>query len=83
MDDINDKHLEPWAKLIQKDNISNTPLTPYMHQEHLHHQHLYLCNKRMKMFGYQLKVPIMQKEHLEVIIKDFVEHNLFPRSLQV
>lgn len=32
VDDINDKHLGPWAEACSKDGIENTPLNPYLHQ---------------------------------------------------
>ncbi|XP_055529427.1 uncharacterized protein LOC129721178 isoform X2 [Wyeomyia smithii] len=81
IEEINDKHLGPWAELCQKDGVFNTPLTPYMNQELLLHKHLNLDNAKMKSYGYQLKHPTIRREYLEEIIKDFIAMNHFPRSL--
>lgn len=81
IEEVNDKHLGPWAELCQKDDILNTPLTPYMDQELLLHKHLNIDNSKMKSFGYQLKHPIIKRYYLEEIIRDFIAMHHFPRSL--
>ena len=32
VEEINDKHMEPWADACQRDNIMNTPLNPFIDQ---------------------------------------------------
>lgn len=32
VDDINEKHMRPWSDACQRDNISNTPLNPFIDQ---------------------------------------------------
>ncbi|XP_053695037.1 uncharacterized protein LOC128742637 [Sabethes cyaneus] len=80
VEEINDKHLGPWAEMCQIDGVSNTPLTPYMDHELLLYKHLHLDNSKMKSYGYQLKHPIIQREYLVEIIKDFIALNQFPCS---
>ncbi|XP_055588230.1 uncharacterized protein LOC129740545 [Uranotaenia lowii] len=81
IEEVNDKHLGPWAEICQADEIMNTPLTPYMDQELLLHKHLYLDNSKMKKFGYQLRRPRIIREYLEEIIRDFIAMKHFPPSL--
>ncbi len=83
VEEINDKHLTPWGDLCLKDDIMNTPLSPFLDHELLLHKHLNLSNEKMKSFGYQLRVPKLTKQSLEEIINDFIEMNLFPRSLKM
>ncbi|XP_055380010.1 uncharacterized protein LOC129611090 [Condylostylus longicornis] len=79
--DINDKHMGPWAELLQKDGIENTPLTPYMDEELLYHKHLNLDNSKLKKFGYELRHPNITSEKVKEVVEDYVKQNLFPRSL--
>uniref|UniRef100_A0A0K8TLV2 Putative c-3 sterol dehydrogenase/3-beta-hydroxysteroid dehydrogenase n=1 Tax=Tabanus bromius TaxID=304241 RepID=A0A0K8TLV2_TABBR len=79
--EINDKHMGPWAEICQRDAIQNTPLNPYMDEELLYHKHLNLDNKKLKSFGYVLRIPILTKEKVREVIDDYVQQNLFPRSL--
>lgn len=67
VDEINDKHLDPWAELCRADKTENTPLTPYMDEELLHYNHLYLCNEKLKNIGYDLRVPTMTMEKIEEV----------------
>lgn len=41
VEDINDKHMEPWADACQRDGILNTPLNPFIDQ--VWAGSLYLC----------------------------------------
>lgn len=81
--EINDKHMGPWAEICQNDNIQNTPLSPYMDEELLYHKHLNLDNTKLKSMGYELLVPKLTSDKLKEIINDFIEQNLFPRSLMM
>ena len=32
VEDINDRHMKPWADACQRDGIANTPLNPFIDQ---------------------------------------------------
>lgn len=81
VDEVNDKHLGPWAEACQKNNIENTPLSPYIHQELLDKKHLNLNTDKLKATGFTLTVPTLNKQLLQEVLDDYVEMNLFPRSL--
>lgn len=72
IEEINDKHMGPWAELCQIDNTENTPLTPYMDQELLYYKHLNLTNSKLKDTGFRLRVPYVTKERIEEV---FLSHN--------
>lgn len=67
VEEINDKHMGPWAEICIKDNTQNTPLTPFMDSELLQHCRLNLSNEKLKATGYRLKVPIMTQESVEEV----------------
>ncbi|XP_034115647.2 uncharacterized protein LOC133839061 [Drosophila sulfurigaster albostrigata] len=79
--EINDKHMAPWAEICQRNGIENTPLTPYLDEEQLHHKHLNLDNTKLKDFGYVLQVPRITRDVLTEMIDDYVKQQLFPKSL--
>jgi nucleoside-diphosphate-sugar epimerase len=82
IEEINDKHVVPWAEICQRDQIFNTPLTPYLEEELLLHKHLSVDNTKLKELGYQLRHPVVTRELLEAIVDDFIECNQFPKSLR-
>lgn len=59
VEEINDKHMAPWAEICLRDNTENTPLTPFMDGELIQNCHLNLSNDKLKETGYRLKVPIL------------------------
>lgn len=67
VEEINDKHMGPWAAICQFDNVEHTPLTPYMDEELLYHKHLNLNGNKLKNFGYQLRVPEITREKIEEV----------------
>lgn len=79
--EINDKHMGPWAELCQKDEVYNTPLTPYMDEELLYHKHLNLDNSKLKSLNYELRVPKITADQVKEIILDYADRKLFPQSL--
>lgn len=81
VEQINEKHLAPWAEACLKDSISNTPLSPYLCQELLFDKNLCLDGSKLQGTGFKCLVPEMTKERIEEIISDYVEMGLFPKSL--
>ena len=47
VEEINDKHMGPWAEACSIDGVENTPLTPFIDRELLHRQHLYLDPRKL------------------------------------
>lgn len=83
VEEINDKHLGPWAEACAKDGISNTPLNPYLHLELLHDKQINLNGSKLEATGFVYYVPTITKENLREVIDDYVEMKLFPRSLSL
>lgn len=67
MDEINDKHMGPWAELCNHAGTVNTPLSPFMESELLQHHHLNLSNEKLKATGYRLKVPYFTQDAVEEV----------------
>lgn len=64
VEEVNDKHLGPWAEACSLDGVENTPLTPYLDQELLYNKHLYLDGSKLEKTGFSLIVPEVTKEKL-------------------
>ncbi|XP_066594616.1 uncharacterized protein [Prorops nasuta] len=82
VEEINDKHLEPWAAACKADNIYNTPLSPYIDQELLSNKHLCLnSGKLTQTIGFIYLYPTLTKETLKEVVDDYVAMKIFPPSL--
>lgn len=80
-DEANDKHLIPWFQACKKDGIQNTPLSPHMDFEVLLNKHLNLSGDKLKRMGFELKHPELNAETVKGVLDDFVQMELFPKSL--
>ncbi|XP_078328900.1 uncharacterized protein LOC111113719 [Crassostrea virginica] len=81
VEDINDRHMKPWAEACQRDGIDNTPLNPFIDQELLYNKNLALDSAKLKGTGFTYSIPELKIDSLREILDDYVKCGLFPRSL--
>lgn len=67
VEEVNDKHLGPWAEICAQDNIVNTPLSPYIDKELLYNKHLYLTGEKLKSTEFHLEKPKLTLELLREV----------------
>lgn len=77
VEEINDKHMAPWAEICSRDHTENTPLTPFMDAELIQHCHLNVSNDKLKSTGYRLKRPIFTQENIEEVkLLEFIARSI-------
>lgn len=79
-EEINDKHLKPWADLCRDAEILNTPLTPYIDQELLYNNSLSIDGAAIESTGFSYSVPEVTVDLLKEQIDYYVQQNLFPST---
>ncbi|KAF9436926.1 hypothetical protein BGZ76_002550, partial [Entomortierella beljakovae] len=80
-DETNDMHLAPWAELLKKQNIKNSPLTPYLDQELLYNNALSLDGSKITVStGFKYEHPKLTTESLREVITDFQELGIWPKD---
>ncbi|KAL6041968.1 Epimerase domain-containing protein [Balamuthia mandrillaris] len=80
-EEINDKHLKPWSELCKKEEIVNTPLTPYLDQELLYNNSLSVDGSKIERAGFTYDHPEMTTDLLREQVQYFVDQHLFPSSV--
>jgi hypothetical protein len=84
IDEINDKHMGPWATLCAADGVGNTPLTPYIHKDSLSKKHIALSGSKLIELGCpDFQNPSVTRELLIEVLQDFVQLKMFPASLML
>jgi len=80
--EANDKHSIPWAEACEQSNVHNTPLSPFIHKDHLTGYRIQMNgNKLMNSSNFMLKHPTITVELLKQVVEDFIQMNLFPKIL--
>ncbi|KAH1006004.1 hypothetical protein HUJ04_006890 [Dendroctonus ponderosae] len=80
INELNDRHLVPWAEACQRDQILNTPLSPHMDGSWLQNKSLNLDGTKLKNLGFAVDIPRVSQEKLEEIVQDYIEMKVFPPS---
>ncbi|XP_034940864.1 uncharacterized protein [Chelonus insularis] len=81
VEEVNDKHMAPWAEACSKDGIENSPLSPYIDQELLYNKHLYLHPNKLISTEFSYSYPKLTKQALKEMLDDYVTMKIFPHSL--
>ncbi|OAD56233.1 hypothetical protein WN48_03719 [Eufriesea mexicana] len=81
VEEVNDKHMGPWAEACNKDGVENSPLSPYIDQELLYNKHLYLQAGKLSSSGFTYLYPKLTKDALKEVLDDYVNMKIFPHSL--
>ncbi|KAF9996039.1 hypothetical protein BGZ79_010237 [Entomortierella chlamydospora] len=80
-EETNDMHLAPWAELLKKEDIKNSPLTPYLDQELLYNNALSLDGTKICVStGFTYEHPKLTTESLREVITDFQELGIWPKD---
>lgn len=82
VEEVNDKHLGPWAEACTKDKVFNTPLSPYIDKELLANKHLHLDGSKLMRTGFKYTVPEVTVEKLEEVRK-LIIRNYFNLDLKM
>lgn len=67
MEEINEKHLGPWAEMCKKDTVLNTPLSPYIDKELLTNKNLFLDGSKLIGIGFTYSIPEVTTERLKEV----------------
>lgn len=68
VEEVNDKHMGPWADACNKDGVENSPLSPYIDQELLYNKHLYMQPGKLTSTGFNYLYPKLTKDALKEVI---------------
>lgn len=77
----NENHLGPWSEMLKTNNISNSPLTPFLDEELLYNNPISVDGSKITSTGFSYDHPEVTKESLQETIKYFVDLGHFPPNL--
>jgi len=77
----NEKHLKPWSDLCKSNNITTTPLTPYLDEELLYNNDLALDGTAITTIGFKYEHPQLTPELVKESIHYHLGNNAFPQGM--
>ncbi|KAI7863577.1 hypothetical protein BDF14DRAFT_1345331 [Spinellus fusiger] len=80
MEDVNEKHLAPWAELLKVSGIRVTPLSPYLDEELLYNNSLSVNGSRIEETGFVYTVPHLTESKLVEMIEGYKSIGVWPKD---
>jgi len=77
----NDKHLKPWSDVCKSNNITTTPLTPYLDEELLYNNHVSVDGAAITETGFKYQHPKVTIDLLRESLQYHVSNGAFPGNL--
>eukprot|EP01123_Difflugia_compressa_P011185 TRINITY_DN438_c0_g1_i1.p1 TRINITY_DN438_c0_g1~~TRINITY_DN438_c0_g1_i1.p1 ORF type:complete len:410 (-),score=95.25 TRINITY_DN438_c0_g1_i1:246-1361(-) len=77
----NDLHLKPFSDACKKYNIADTPLTPYLDEELIKDNSIYIDGSAIEKLGFVYDYPVPTVPLLKEVLVDYVTKGYFPKEL--
>jgi len=78
VESVNDKHLTPWSELCKSKGIVGSPLTPYLDEELLYHDHTSVDGTKITKTGFTYNHKKITEGLVREATEYFVENGAFP-----
>lgn len=76
--DSNEEHMQPWGKIVEENQISITPISPYLEPELLLHNEYCIDGSKITKLGFKYEVPELTKDLLLESINYWISIKAFP-----
>ncbi|EAY10308.1 NAD dependent epimerase/dehydratase, putative [Trichomonas vaginalis G3] len=76
--DSNDEHMQPWGKITEENQITKTPLSPYLEPELLYHNEYCIDGTKVTTTGFNYDVPELTKDLLLESLNYWISIQAFP-----
>jgi len=80
-EEVNSRHIEPWAQITKENSIAYSKLTPYLDEELLSNNGLAVDGSAIEKTGFVYEVPKVTEEIIRETIAEYVRSEWFPSNL--
>jgi len=81
--EVNEKHLQPWADMLKAAGVELSPLSPYIDQELLYNNNLYVDGSKITETGFKYEFPELTEKECRAMVNEYVELGIFPKGFLV
>jgi len=79
-DEVNSRHIDPWAQLCRENGISYSRLTPYLDEELLYNHDLTVDGSAIEKIGFHYEYPLVTEPVIREVIDEYVAADWFPKN---
>jgi len=78
---VNDMHLKPFSDAMKKYGIHDTPLTPYLDEELIKDNSVWVNGEAIEKLGFKYDYPEVNAGLLKEVLNDYVAKGYFPKEI--
>ncbi|RKP11887.1 hypothetical protein BJ684DRAFT_17572 [Piptocephalis cylindrospora] len=83
-DEVNEKHMKPWTKLLEDSGIHNSQLSPYMDETYLQFEEVNVDGGKLtRETGYQYKWSGVTVEGLKAQVASYQRAGIWPKETKM
>lgn len=77
-EEVNSRHIDPWASICKENGIAYSRLTPYLDEEYLYNNDLAVDGSKIEKLGFSYEYPTVTEEAIRETINEYVIAEWFP-----
>jgi len=78
--EVNERHLQPWADMLKEAEVDLSPLSPYIDQELLYNKNLYIDGSAIEKTGFKYEHPELTEAGCREMVQDYIDLGIFPKG---
>jgi len=79
-DEVNSRHIDPWAQLCKEHGIGYSKLTPYLDEELLYNEDLAIDGSEIEKLGFHYEYPLVTEQVVREFIDEYILAEWFPKN---
>jgi len=79
-DEVNSRHIDPWAQLCKDHGITYSRLTPYLDEELLYNHDLAVDGSAIEKAGFHYEYPQVNEQVIREVIDEYVVAEWLPKN---
>jgi len=79
-EEVNSRHIDPWALICKETGISYSRLSPYLDEELLYNNDLCVDGSAIEKGGFIYEYPLLTEKAIRDVIDEYVVAEWFPKN---
>lgn len=79
-EEVNSRHIDPWAAICKENGIGYSRLTPYLDEEYLYNNDHSVDGSAIEKLGFSYQHPQVTEQAIREVINEYVVAEWFPKN---
>jgi nucleoside-diphosphate-sugar epimerase len=79
-EEVNSRHIDPWAQLLKDTGLQYSKLTPYLDEELLYNNDMAVNGCAIEKHGFHYEHPLVTEKEIRDVIDEYILAEWFPKN---